>query len=298
MNTPTKSIAVIIITYNSGKTIKHCLETVLLTLPGTSVIVVDNNSKDNTIQEIITANPQTTILKNNENLGFSKACNQASRIAKSDILIFLNPDAFIISIPHQILDKLPKNQILGGKVLNADGSIQPNIGKFPTAINLLLDRIPYFNKYLNTYLFRNKRMYKTKQHVDWISGTCLIVTTQLFNNLGGFNESYFMYGEDVDLCYRAKKLNAKIIYNPRISVTHLDMGKSKKRRPNKYLYLRKGLLHFFSEYRNRFQTTVLKILLLIETCILLLLSQTQSQKEPNKKQWRKSYITLVSTIVK
>jgi hypothetical protein len=250
------SLSIILITYNNVHELPLCLAALSNAYKNitTEIIIADNASTDDALKKIkLTSNEK--LIKNKYNFGFAKACNQAAKIAKGKYLLFLNPDTIVtqdtISEMLRIIKGKKDKGILGCKVLNRDKTIQPSCGNFPTIFNVFLDRIPLFNKTIRTQLIRNEAYYQHDHEPDWISGVCMLMAKKTFFSLNGFDEKYFLYVEDVDLCYRAKKAGYKIYYSPNATIYHKDMGKTKNRKPFKARQIRKGISIFFTKYKSR-----------------------------------------------
>jgi len=261
-------ITVVIVTYNSERYIKNCLQSILENSIRSKIeiVLVDNASQDKTLT-IVRRFPKIRLIKNKINIGFASAVNQATAQAKGDILL-LNPDTLIGEGVFDEFTSLSKKTSLAAiscSVRNFDGSFQPSCGNFPGAFNILLDRIPLIrNLYPKSEIIRSVEFYRKLQYPDWASGTCLFLRKKALKKVGGFDENYFMYLEDVDWCYRAKKAGFRILYTPDCNVIHADEGKSPKKSPNKFFNMRKGFITFFQKSKNPKELLIFKILLYFE----------------------------------
>ncbi len=266
-------LSIIVVEYNS--TIKNCIST-LEFFQSIEIIIIDNSTKKNNIKFL--RGVEYKYIKNTKNNGFAKAANQGARVAKGEYVLFLNPDT--IAKPKSIEKMLTfikdkKNAaVVGCKVLNPDGTLQPSCGNFPTITNILLDRIPIMNKIVRTQLIRQKNYYDTQQQPDWVSGVCFLARKDVFQKLGGFNEEYFMYVEDVDFCYRAKRAGYKIFYTPEAEVMHYDQGRNEERKLNKAKNMRKGFSLFFQQHKTTLDFSLWQAVLTIESVFRLNLKQS------------------------
>lgn len=261
--------SIIIVTHNSEKEITNCLIHIVSSIENLEIVIIDNKSNDSTY--LITKKKFPTVLtkRNNTNYGFAKAANQGAKISKGEMLLFLNPDSLISKNNISKIIEFSKNKkyadIIGFKTLNPNKTLQYSCGNFPTVSNLILDRIPILNKMIATHLIRNDNYYQKLQSPDWVSGACLLVKRSVFEDLDGFDEKYFMYGEDVDFCYRAKKAEYKIIYYPKAEIVHFDEGKFPDKKVFKAIHMRKGFSIFFEKYKPRWYCKIWKFILLIES---------------------------------
>ena len=285
-------VSLIIVTYNSSDTIADCIGSILKNKGRYEIIVVDNASSDNTV-EILEKNfaSKIKLLKNNKNIGFTKACNQGGKVARGEYLLFLNPDTEILTenFFNKLL-KFIKNKkrlgIVGFKFLNPDRSFQQSCGYFPTLQRIILDRIKFLNVNYGIQI-RNKDFYKKTQKVDWVSASGLLVKRQIFEKLGGFNENIFMYGEDYDLCYR---LNLKGFQNflfPEVRIMHYDSGKNiSHKKPFKYFAMRRGFNAFLKKYRARESAGLYQVLVKLEAFLFLLLLPLRNYDSEIKTIWK------------
>ena len=262
-------LTIVIVTYKNEANILQCLGSLKKYILNGDILVIDNSSRDE-IDRVIEKNfSRIKLIKNKKNIGFGAAANQGARITKGDYLLFLNPDTVVkegcIEEMVSFLKKKKDAGAIGCKVLNPDASLQPSCGRFPTIINIILDRIPVLNKLFKTELIRQENFYSKIQTPDWISGVFFMVKKNVFENLGGFDERYFLYVEDVDFCYRAREAGYKIYYNPKAEIIHYDQGKSKERKPFKAKQMRKGFSIFFKKYKSPLYVSLWKTVLIVES---------------------------------
>ena len=233
-------LSVIIVNYNVKYFLEVCLHSVLRSAQGidTEVIVVDNNSSDDSCAMVRDRFPSVVLIENKDNKGFSKANNQGVAIAKGEYILFLNPDTVM---PEEFLTKTlaymdthPEAGAIGPRLIDGKGQFAPDAKKsFPTlsvaifkttGINKLFSRSPYFNKYYAVHVGEHE----TAQ-VDVLSGCCMLVRKKAMDDAGGpFDEDYFMYCEDVDLSYRIEKAGYKNIYFPEVDLIHYKGESTRK----------------------------------------------------------------------
>ncbi len=230
-------ISIIVINFNSYKLTSQTLKTLAEFSTGFNyeVIIVDNFSEDGSGIKLKNDFPGYQHILNQENLGFAKANNQALKIAKGNYILFLNNDVIfeentIKSLLHY-LDKKNEKILIAPKLLNADGTIQHSIYSFQ---NLWLSFTTYFflyklfpkSKYFNRYYLMNKGVEEIIE-VEGITGAFMLFNKEDILELNGFDEDFFFYGEDNDLCKRFSDMGGKIIYYPKVKITHLKGGTKK-----------------------------------------------------------------------
>ncbi len=226
--------SIIIVNYNTKTLLKNCLNSIFVNcqLNDFEVIVVDNDSRDGSI-EMLDKNfkDKVKIIANKENIGFGPANNQGAQIAKGEYLFFLNSDTIIkddiLTLIKNFLETNSQVGIVSPCLLLENGTKQEfAFGNFPTLFNSVFRKIDIKNTNNNK-----------PREVDWVSGAALIIRKNIFKKVGGFDENFFMYFEDVDLCKRVWDLGYKIMILPQFFLVHLG-GKSIDidRQRKKYYY--------------------------------------------------------------
>lgn len=243
-------VAILIVTYNSARQIRACLRSVLAQRDHViqQVIVLDNASTDGTLEIVRREFPETETLAPGVNLGFAAGVNAAARQAQSDFLLLLNPDTEILDhAVDAVVDfarSRPGSALYGGRTLKPDGSLEPSsCWGLPTLWSLAmfasgLTTLAPLNRWLDPEsLGRWPR--DTVREVGMITGCFLLVETRMWERLGGFDERYFMYGEDLDLALRARALGWPSVLCPAAQVIH-EVGQSSARPLDKLLLLYRG----------------------------------------------------------
>ncbi|RYZ50132.1 MAG: glycosyltransferase [Sphingobacteriales bacterium] len=233
-------VSVIIVNYNVKYFLEVCLHAVTRALQGLEgeIIVADNNSADGSNEMVRTRFPEVTLIENKDNKGFSRANNQAVSVARGEYILFLNPDTVMPEhFLHQLIgymDSHAEAGAIGPRLIDGKGKFAPDGKKsFPTlsvalfktlGINRLFPRSAYFNKYYAVHIGE----YETAA-VDVLSGCCMMVRASVLRQIGGaFDEDYFMYCEDVDLCYRIQQAGYQNIYYPEATLIHYKGESTKK----------------------------------------------------------------------
>ena len=261
-------LSIIIVSYNTRDFLKRCLESVKKELTGGKVtgeiIVVDNGSKDGS-QKVIQARSFAllgmTLIQNKENMGFGRANNLGAAKARGRYLLFLNSDTEVkfgvLAKMVGFMDGNPEVGISGCKLLNSDGTVQPQGGYLPRLTTvavwaLFIDDIPLVGKLLPSYQMRSGSW-----RVGWVGGTAMAVRRQAWEQLGGFDEKIFMYGEDVESCYRANKIGWKVMINPAAEIVHTGKASGGSWVTGEV----KGLLYIFKKHKSGWEMPILRAVL-------------------------------------
>jgi len=228
-------VSIVIINYNSTPLLKNCLDTVEKFTSGINyeIIVVDNNSMTGDVDELLKIHDRITLIINDVNRGFGAANNQGVEVAKGKYVLLLNNDTILfedtIKKVFDFAETLEGNEIIGCKLLNEDKSVQKSVYNFPNLLNVFTSNFFLYllfpkSKYFNKYHLMNKGISRITE-VDVVTGAFIFISLKRFEELGGFDERFFFYMEDTDLCYRHRNVGGKVIYLPDTSIVHLK-GKS------------------------------------------------------------------------
>ena len=230
-------LSILIVTYNSVRLIDKLLEHLARETRdiAAEVSVVDKASHDGTARQIRRFHPGVKLIESTENLGFAAGNNLAARHALGRYLLLLNPDALpqpgALAQALALLERHPQVGLAGGQLTGPDGSRQPSARMFPTlrdeffTLSGLAARFPS-----NRWLARLDRHWADPEKdalVDWIPGAFVFIPTRVFARLGGFDERFFMYYEEVDLCRRMQQAGLQIHYWPALRAMHIG-GESAK----------------------------------------------------------------------
>ena len=240
-------LAIIIVNYNTEKLTEDCLNSVFRAdqpKEGMQVIVVDNGSKDNSVvmlKKYAKRQPNLIVIESSENLGFAKGNNVGVDACDAKHVLFLNSDTVVkrysLVKPLKYLKTHPKVGAVTIKLYLKDGSIDyDNHRGFPTpwtAITKFSGLASLFPKsmFFNSYHLGFKKLDKIHQ-IPVAAGSYMMMPTKLFRQIGMWDETYFFYGEDIDLCYRINQAGYKIIYYPKVSTLHLRGASSGLRKEN------------------------------------------------------------------
>jgi len=239
-------LSVLIVNYNTRQLTLDCLRSVYDSETGYSyeVIVVDNASADDSVEKIMEQYPQVRMIANEENTGFAKANNQAMEAAAGRYILLLNSDTIVqpdtLQTMVAFMDENPQVGASGCKVVLPDASLDKACRRgFPTpsasfyyafGFSKLFPDRPRFNQYQLGYLDPNE-----SYAIDCLVGAFMLVRRETLQQVGGLDETFFMYGEDVDWCYRIKQAGWDIWYHPTTYIVHYK-GASSRRKPFKIIY--------------------------------------------------------------
>ena len=255
-------LSCIIVNYKNSESLKCCLDSIYQTIQEIEfeIIIIDNSGKDSGLQSIEENYPKVQIINNPTNVGFSKANNQAAKIALGEFLLFLNPDTIL---KKQTINSMFKYicshwgiGTLGPKVLNPDGSLQYSCRRYPTLWTGLfnhysiLSRLFPQNSFTSQYLMLDFDHNETSQ-VDWLSGCCLMVPKIVFEGVNGFDENYFLFNEDIDLCRMVRKTGKEIIYFPEAKVVHKISTSNRKTTAKVIIQRHLGMMYYFKKHHSK-----------------------------------------------
>lgn len=257
-------LSILIVNYNTRELTLDALRSVYGSETNYSyeVILIDNHSTDGSVEAIRREFPQVIIIENQENVGFAKANNQGMRRANGRYVLLLNSDTVIqpntLEVMLQLMDECPDIGASGCKVVLPDGSLDRACRRgFPTpsasfyyafGVAKLFPHVPKFNQYQLSYLDPDD-----EYPVDSLVGAFMLVRRSVIDQVGMLDETFFMYGEDIDWCYRIKQAGWEIYYYPRTTIIHYK-GAGKKRRSRKVLYefYRAMILFHRKHYRSKY----------------------------------------------
>jgi len=263
-------LSIIIVNYNLAKEIENCINSLLATLANADgiryeIIVVDNDSPDRQLPQIEKQFPQDFIkfIYSETNLGFGKGCNLGFSNSAGSYICFLNPDTIVQeNIFTPLINLLKADESVG--IIAPQQQVRKPFFDFSAGYSPKIT-FEFFNLFgLGVFLEGMLMHFKVKRksspvEVNWILGACIVIRSKLFNSLNGFDEDYFMFSEEVDLCRRAKNKGFKILYLPHHKIHHIGSVSGKKdyalytirSYSSKYIYINK---HFNSLSKGIYKT--------------------------------------------
>jgi len=255
-------LAVVIVSYNTRKLIRRCIESLHAFPPrgAFEVWVVDNASRDDSVAMLAAEFPSVHVQANADNLGYAAAVNQALEATTSEYLLVLNPDIVVregaLDLLLDFMDAHQDGGIAAAKLLNTDGSLQHSCRSFYTPRTLLLRRTPLGRLFPNSPVIRHHLLldydHATPRAVDWVIGACMLVRRNAADTVGGMDERFFLYFEDVDWCYRMSRQGWKVYYVPQSEMVHEHRRASARPKLSRSFWAHLGSLLRFYEKWNRY----------------------------------------------
>ena len=234
-------LSLLIVTYNSAPLMDALLSQLKAEIDSASfgwkaeVVLLDNGSRDGTAELVATLHPWVKLVPNSVNLGFAAGNNLAARSASGRYLLLLNPDAVpapgALAQGIALMDAHPEAGMAGGELRNTRGEREPSARMFPTLRDEIFTMSGLAAKYPQSRLFArlDRRWADPEQDaaVDWIPGAFVFLPRSVFQKMGGFDERFFMYYEEVDLCRRLQHSGYSVLYWPRLKAVHIGGASAK-----------------------------------------------------------------------
>jgi N-acetylglucosaminyl-diphospho-decaprenol L-rhamnosyltransferase len=255
-------LSIIFVNWNSSDYLRACLNSIYLKTRGIAleIIVVDNASPKDDVDRLKQEFPAVQLIKSKENLGFARANNVGFKHSSGECILFLNPDTEVLesAIPRMLERLRSVSQVgaIGCKLLNSDMSVQTScIQRFPTILNQMLDIEALRLRWPSCRLWRIDPLFSNPEQAsetEVISGACLMIRRDVFETVGLFSEDYFMYAEDVDLCFKVHRAGFKNYFVGDAHVIHHGGGSSKQKSEDQWSTLaqRDAILHFCRKFHG------------------------------------------------
>jgi len=249
-------LSIIIVNWNTCDLLAQCLQSVYDTANSIDfeIIVVDNASTDGSQAMVRYRFPQIRLIENQENVGFARANNQALITSRGRYFLLLNSDTIVLpgTLEEMVrfADQNSDGGIIGCKLLNRDGSLQESWASFPTIWSELLG-----------CNFRTRRLVEETPliyEVDWLGGACLLVRPAAINEVGLLDESFFMYSEETDWCFRMRRQGWQVYYLPGVGVIHLGGGSASRASVTQLIRLYESKIRFFRKHYSARQADLLR----------------------------------------
>lgn len=258
------SVCVSIVHYCTPELLQGCLESFSRFPPSVPyrVVIADNSADQQSIHKIVEKFPRCFLKEMPGNIGFSAANNRAVEGAEERYLFFLNPDTEIReSTMERMIERLesdPDNGLVGPRIEDPDGKIQYSCRAFPGYSTFLGHRYSLLTRWfplnpISADYLQSTRSHTEARQVDWVSGAAMLMRRSDFEDLKGFDEGFFLYAEDVDLCYRLHQKGRGIVYEPSAVIRHRVGGSSRK---NRYRALWERHRSMYTFYRKHYSLEI------------------------------------------
>jgi N-acetylglucosaminyl-diphospho-decaprenol L-rhamnosyltransferase len=270
-------LSIVIVNWNVRELLRRCLDSVAGSSKGGNenrlslqLIVVDNASSDGSVEMLRSEFPHVELIVNDRNLGFTRGNNQGISVSDGRNVLLLNPDTEVLdnALGEMVayMDEYPGVGALGPQLIYADGRVQSSRRRFPgldTAFlesTFLQQSFPH-NSILRRYYVLDWAEDET-QEVDWLVGACLLMRRKALDEVGPLDERFFMYSEEMDWCYRAKKQGWKVVYLPAARVIHHEGKSSEQVLPMRHIQFQRSKVLFFKKHRGGWLVEALRFYLL------------------------------------
>ncbi len=264
-----KSLSIIIVNYNTTEFIRKCINSIKSNsnLQNYDIIVVDNNSKDKSIELVAKENPDVKFIWQGKNCGFGAACNIGVKNSDSEYLLFLNPDIEVRNNAIEILiDYIKSNKnvaVCSGILVDQNCKVLYSYNDFPDLLWEFREAYGLFLKSKIRKLTTRKEIIdKIPFEVDWFHGACILVRKDIFERVGGFDENIFLYYEDVDLHKKIKSLGYKVMCVPSAEFFHFERGSVREGDSFKiyHYYMHINKIYYYKKYNHNFKLFVIRIM--------------------------------------
>lgn len=290
-------LSIVIVNFNTQELILSCLNSVFKYPPKVSfkVVVVDNGSDDDSVKLIRSNFPQVKILSNNRNLGFAKGNNLGMKAVEADSYLLLNSDTEVVQGSLQKLSEFSNGSdfgIVSTKLVNSDGTFQPNVGELPTLLPTLFwlsgldDLLGIRSVHTN-----DKKLYQDGMEIGWVSGSVMLIKSAVVKEVGLLDEKIFMYGEDIDYCWRAKAAGFKVGWTDQSEIVHIGGASSNSPQFNQWLGEFKGLIYLYKKNYGDLFALILEIF--IELFVFL---RVLAYLAKGKVGFAKNYVAVIQNI--
>ncbi len=261
-------LSVIYVNWNASQLLRKSIAALQDAIIGFDydVWVVDNASTDDSAAMLRSGFPQVHLIENKVNAGFARANNQAMQLAQGRYFLLINTDAFAAPLAvnqlHKLADEQPKAGIIGARLVNPDGTFQASYVDFPNLLQEFLISSGLGRRlYGPWYPNHSPKAYETAHKVDYVQGACLLVRRDAYQTVGGLDEGYFMYSEEVDWCYTMHRAGWEVWYQPAASITHIGGASSQSRAVQRETDLYVSRVRYFRKNHSPFNAGILEAML-------------------------------------
>lgn len=266
-------LSIIIVSWNVVDLLVACLDSILRAgsfRAEMEIIVVDSASEDETVATVRERYPQVKLLAQRENVGFTRGNNVGLEEAQGEYFLLLNPDTEVIGDAlTQMVSYLRAHDdvgVVGAHTLNTDGTHQSTRRRFPTFLTAIFESTwlqPYAPKKLLDHYYAADIADDAVADVDWVQGSALMTRRAVYQQLGGLDEGYVMYSEELDWCRRAKAAGWRVVYLGTAQVTHHGGKSSEQIAARRHIHFQESKLRYFNKYHGGMAAQALRMILLL-----------------------------------
>lgn len=251
-------LSVILVSFNDWIHLEKCLQSLLAVAPekNLEVVVVDNNSSDGSPGLVKDRFPEVKLIRNEKNLGFAKACNLGIQASAGKFILFLNNDTIVnVQVLSVLLEKIRENPLIGAvgpALLSGQKTYQVSFGK----------KVDFFSEFIqkgffNLYNAKKLRSDSKARDVGWLSAACLLARRKALEEAGCFDENYFLYFEDIDLCYKIKQSGWILRFLPQAHIIHFGGTSTSAVKISSRYHYRKSQIYFYRKHNSRLSQSLL-----------------------------------------
>jgi len=281
----TPDISVIIVNYNDRIHLKGCLSSLKETVGEipSEIVIIDNQSTDGTPEWIRAHAPGVRLIVNTENVGFARANNQGISESRGKYILFLNTDTVLEpQAVALLLEELRSNKNVGAvgpALLHEEKEYQVSFGKSVNFFREVVQKL-VLNPF---YRFRLKRG-PNKRRVGWLSAACLITRRDILDEVGYFDENFFLFFEDIDLCRRIRERGYELLYLPQARVYHLGGASTEGLKLFSRYHYRKSQIYFYEKHNSKASLALLRFYLRSDFCLLLAWGYLKGAADLNERR--------------
>ncbi|NLE76431.1 MAG: glycosyltransferase family 2 protein [Chloroflexi bacterium] len=297
-------LSILIVSWNTRELLESCLESIERSWPAgdlqAEVIVVDNGSSDNSAELVQTRFPAARLIVNRENVGFARANNQGLALSQGRYVLLLNSDTVVhagaLETLHRFMEQRPQAGACGPRLLNADGSLQSSCYPVLTPGRELW-RLAFLDRLWRRATYAQERWNTTvPRQVEVIKGACLLLRKAALDQVGLLDERYFMYSEEMDLCYRLALAGWEMWWAPQAVVTHVGEASSRQMATAMYVQLYRSKVAFHRKFGGPAQAERFKRLLWLLYLPRLAFAAVAGQRSPSMRQRAQTYRQLLAEL--
>jgi GT2 family glycosyltransferase len=275
-------LSIVIVNWNTRDLLTGCLNAIEGTKDSLDVetIVVDNASTDGSPAMMREKFPHVHLIVNQENVGFARANNQAIEISQGRYVLLLNSDTAVLPGALQelvrFMDKHPEAGAVGSRLLFADGQTQTSHGPFPTPLSEVVNAVGIIDWHSTAPSARQKPADDLAVETGWLLGACILARHEVVQQVGGLDEQFFMYSEEIDWCRRIKDAGWKIYYVPSAQIMHYWRGSSSQNLPAMKAELYRSKFKYLRKHHGRGSELLLRIVVFCTSIPKLMLWTARS----------------------